>query len=134
MKTHRGGALHFEGGEERDSREDRKLDKRMYRKSILLMFKKSKNMVPQDQLSPPFPWGPCKQKVLPTHSCKSDNVPLYQVSYTGVRCSPGLHKKGTALAKHQNNKRSLRPAVATPALELGICLDTTWLAQSACCH
>jgi len=46
MKTHRGD-LHFEGGEERERRDDRKPDKRRYRKSVLLWFERSKNMSPQ---------------------------------------------------------------------------------------
>ena len=145
MKTHRGGdsLLHCEGGEERDRTESRKLDKRKYRKSILLMFKKSKNMLPQDQPSPPFLQGPCKQKVLPIHSysCKSDNVPLHQLLYTGVRCCPGLDKKGTALAKHQNKtaKQQTTKALSDQQKQLqrwssASVWTQAWFAQSAWCH
>lgn len=49
MKTHGGedSLLHCEEGKERDRRETRRLNKSIYMKS-LLMFKKSKNMPPQD--------------------------------------------------------------------------------------
>lgn len=49
MKTHGGGdsLLHCEEGKERDRRATRRPNKSIYRKSLLL-FKKSKNMLPQD--------------------------------------------------------------------------------------
>lgn len=132
MKT-----LRERDSEERDRGENRQLDNGIYRKSILLMFKKSKNILPQDHPSPYFPWGPCKQKVLHTYSCKSDNVPLHQMLYKGVRHYLGLGKKGTALAKHQNKtaKQQTTKALQTSSMnsrtELCICLDTS-LACSKC--
>lgn len=57
-------------------------------------------MLTQDAPSSVFPWGLCRQKVLPTHNWKVDTL---AVAHRLRRC-PRLGKKGTALAKHQNKK------------------------------
>lgn len=99
MKRGGDSLSHCEGGEERARRERRKPEKRIRRKSILLMLKKSNDTLPRP--SPPFPWGK-NQKVLPSHSCKSENVPSRWLLGTGASCCPGLDRKGAALAKRQN--------------------------------
>lgn len=128
--------LLWEGGEEKKKRENRKLDKRIYKKLSFSCSKRAR-MLTQDAPSSVFPWGLCRQKVLPTHNWKVDTLAVVHQ----LRWCPRLGKKGTALAKHQNkkskpakNESSLRPVAATPAMDLSICLNTRLACPSAWCH
>lgn len=138
MKRGGDSLSHCEGGEERARRERRKPEKRIRRKSILLMLKKSNDTLPRP--SPPFPWGK-NQKVLPSHSCKSENVPSRWLLGTGASCCPGLDRKGAALAKRQNKtaKQPTTKALSDQQQQLQHWSSASvwthaWLAQSAWCH
>lgn len=103
----------------------------MCKKSILRMFKKSENMLTQDEPSSVFAWGPCKQKVLPTHNWKVDTLAVVHwckmMSWTRQE-RYSISKAPKQKSKPAKNKSSLRPVVATPAMELGIWTQG-WLAQ-----